>query len=214
MMRYLPKNSVIALLALLAGTAPANARDYDCSKPGNANKAVCKAIKQEHPVTTTGATIPPVAAAASAPDAVSGSGRHYDCSKPGNANKAICKGQAAPLSKASPPALTAKPAAAARHYDCSKAGNANKLACKGQSANAVVLPSANSSQPPRSTRAQPTSEATHAPLSTRSTPSPAPTRTQAAGPDGASAQCKDGTYSHSARRAGTCSHHRGVATWY
>ncbi|HEX3100060.1 MAG TPA: DUF3761 domain-containing protein [Patescibacteria group bacterium] len=33
-------------------------------------------------------------------------------------------------------------------------------------------------------------------------------------PAGASAQCGDGTYSFSAHRSGTCSHHGGVATWY
>jgi hypothetical protein len=32
-------------------------------------------------------------------------------------------------------------------------------------------------------------------------------------PDGASAQCRDGTYSFSHSRRGTCSHHGGVATW-
>ncbi|MBY8864060.1 DUF3761 domain-containing protein [Nocardia sp. CA2R105] len=32
-------------------------------------------------------------------------------------------------------------------------------------------------------------------------------------PDGATAQCKDGTYSFSRHRAGTCSHHGGVARW-
>jgi len=30
-------------------------------------------------------------------------------------------------------------------------------------------------------------------------------------PDGASAQCRDGTYSFSQHRSGTCSHHGGVA---
>jgi hypothetical protein len=29
-----------------------------------------------------------------------------------------------------------------------------------------------------------------------------------------SALCKDGTYSYSKTRKGTCSHHRGVKTWY
>ncbi len=33
-------------------------------------------------------------------------------------------------------------------------------------------------------------------------------------PAGASAQCRDGTYSFSQSRRGTCSHHGGVATWY
>ena len=34
-----------------------------------------------------------------------------------------------------------------------------------------------------------------------------------AAPDGASAECRDGTYSFSAHRSGTCSHHGGVDTW-
>jgi len=37
----------------------------------------------------------------------------------------------------------------------------------------------------------------------------APTR-----PAGASAQCRDGSYSFSQSRRGTCSHHGGVATWF
>jgi hypothetical protein len=32
-------------------------------------------------------------------------------------------------------------------------------------------------------------------------------------PSGASAQCRDGTYSFSESRRGTCSHHGGVARW-
>ena len=32
-------------------------------------------------------------------------------------------------------------------------------------------------------------------------------------PSGASAQCRDGTYSFSQSRRGTCSHHGGVAKW-
>lgn len=32
-------------------------------------------------------------------------------------------------------------------------------------------------------------------------------------PDGASARCRDGTYSFSRNRRGTCSHHGGVAEW-
>lgn len=33
-------------------------------------------------------------------------------------------------------------------------------------------------------------------------------------PAGASAKCRDGTYSFSAHRSGTCSHHGGVSVWY
>ena len=32
-------------------------------------------------------------------------------------------------------------------------------------------------------------------------------------PPGATARCRDGTYSYSQHHAGACSHHRGVATW-
>ena len=32
-------------------------------------------------------------------------------------------------------------------------------------------------------------------------------------PTGASAKCRDGTYSFSQHRRGTCSHHGGVSTW-
>jgi len=42
--------------------------------------------------------------------------------------------------------------------------------------------------------------------------SPSKTKSGAV-PAGASAQCRDGTYSFSAHRSGTCSHHGGVAKW-
>jgi hypothetical protein len=42
--------------------------------------------------------------------------------------------------------------------------------------------------------------------------SPAHTKTGAA-PAGATARCRDGTYSFSQHHSGTCSHHRGVAGW-
>src|SRR5262245_31317190 len=35
----------------------------------------------------------------------------------------------------------------------------------------------------------------------------------AGSPVGATARCKDGTYSHAARHEGACSHHGGVAQW-
>jgi hypothetical protein len=33
-------------------------------------------------------------------------------------------------------------------------------------------------------------------------------------PSGATAQCRDGTYSFSTNHRGTCSHHGGVAKWF
>ncbi len=41
---------------------------------------------------------------------------------------------------------------------------------------------------------------------------PAHSKTGAA-PDGATAQCRDGSYSFSQHRRGTCSHHGGVEQW-
>jgi Protein of unknown function (DUF3761) len=41
-----------------------------------------------------------------------------------------------------------------------------------------------------------------------------PVKTQgSAVPQGATAQCRDGSYSFSQHRRGTCSHHGGVAKW-
>jgi len=43
---------------------------------------------------------------------------------------------------------------------------------------------------------------------------PSPTRTpNDSPPSGASARCRDGTYSFTRSRRGTCSHHGGVAAW-
>lgn len=60
-----------------------------------------------------------------------------------------------------------------------------------------------SSQPTRS-RQQPSVTQPVAPLRTQRPERPA----------GATARCRDGTYSYSASRRGTCSHHGGVAAWY
>lgn len=43
---------------------------------------------------------------------------------------------------------------------------------------------------------------------------PATAQTTPSRPAGATALCRDGTYSYSASRSGTCSHHGGVAVWY
>lgn len=140
-----------ATSASAADTAPA-ARNYDCSKPGNANKTVCKTAAAK-PMSAPAAKPAPAPAAAPA-------ARNYDCSKAGNANKAVCKAAAAPAPKPAAPAPAAKPATMAApkpaaprpkpmvangnarvvewttktgkvvHYDCSKAGNFNKTACK------------------------------------------------------------------------------------
>jgi hypothetical protein len=114
--------AALAAGCTLASSAPAlaAAKNYDCTKAGNANKAACKSATPAAPVAkqTTVAT----------------STRHYDCTKPGNANRQECKvstassqtttqptlmqrmksavtGTSAPAAK---PALAARPVAAPR----------------------------------------------------------------------------------------------------
>jgi hypothetical protein len=45
-------------------------------------------------------------------------------------------------------------------------------------------------------------------------PPPPPAPVAPSHPAGATAQCNDGTFSYSAHRSGTCSHHGGVAVWF
>lgn len=131
------KFAFIALCApLILGawaSQAAGAPTYDCTKPGNANKAACK-------------TAAPATATPAAKKAMT-----YDCSKAGNANKAACKGVVAAAPPKPGPAPLAKATAsgtpAARNYDCSKAGNANKAACKGVATPAPAMAKAPSAQP-------------------------------------------------------------------
>ena len=168
---------LLSSLALSASPASAQAaRNYDCTKAGNANKAACKAAAAQP-------------ASKPAPAA-----RNYDCSKAGNANKAVCKGST------TAPAPSA--ATATRNYDCSKAGNANKAVCKG----AAVAPTPSIAAP----RAAPANAARPAPATRTATGQ----NTNPGGPNGATAKCKDGTFSTSAHRSGTCSRHGGVAQWF
>ena len=74
-----------------------------------------------------------------------------------------------------------------------------------------IASSATASAPARVPAPAPTTTRSLPPMSAPRT-APAPTRTGQA-PSGASAQCRDGTYSYSKHRGGTCSHHGGVATW-
>ncbi|CAN5132879.1 hypothetical protein BH09PSE2_BH09PSE2_05030 [soil metagenome] len=101
--------AMVLCAPLLIATAAHAERHYDCTKPGNANKAVCKAA----PVATTAAM--PTAPKAQAATTETKSERHYDCTKAGNANKAACKNVAAappsaPVRAAAP--MTQKPSTA------------------------------------------------------------------------------------------------------
>ncbi|HEY3696884.1 DUF3761 domain-containing protein [Phenylobacterium sp.] len=128
----------------------------------------------------------------------SASARNYDCAKAGNANKAACKSTVT----AAAPAPTAKPAAqaaAARNYDCTKAGNANKAACKSAVTAAAPAPMAKPAAQ-ASAAAKPAAAAT-------------PRMAPAAQAGQNTAVCKDGSYSKSLHRSGTCANHGGVANW-
>ena len=132
---------ILAPITFAATTANAQAvRNYNCTKAGNANKAVCKN-----------------AAAAPKPVAT----RNYDCSKAGNANKAVCKG--AVIAPPAAPASTAMP----RNYDCSKAGNANKAVCKG--AAAPIAPAPRAVPPPASRPVPRAAPAPRAPVTGQNT---------------------------------------------
>ncbi len=89
---------------------------------------------------------------------------------------------------------------------CSHHGGVNKSATASSAATSSPSPAAAPASP--------------APAAAAATPSPkAATSTAKAGtsenndPTGAIAKCKDGLYSHSKHRSGTCSRHGGVAQW-
>jgi uncharacterized protein with FMN-binding domain len=65
------------------------------------------------------------------------------------------------------------------------------------------------------TGASPATTETRAPNEPSAKPeTKSPTKAKAAAPEGATAKCKDGTYSHAKTHSGACSHHGGVAEWY
>ena len=98
---------------------------------------------------------------------------------------------------------------------CSRHGGVDKKATKAADRAAKAGPITYKPRPATPTPVPPQSPAPMpAPASApRATPQTSAPRTTANAPVGASAQCKDGTYSMSKTRRGTCSHHGGVSTW-
>ncbi|MFL6759648.1 DUF3761 domain-containing protein [Sphingomonas sp.] len=240
-------NRLILAAALAAGcmfstSTPvlAAAKNYDCSKPGNANKAVCKGAAKS---ATAAAAKPAPAAARSAPVKAAATApkpaatkvssttatrtvteKNYDCSKPGNANKAVCKSAGA--GPARPVARQTTVATTTRHYDCTKPGNANKQECKVSTSSSqtaskpVSAPAPATAQPGMFQRMKNAMTGAKPAPAPAAKPAPARRRTAAApaavedhNPSGAIAQCKDGTYSHAKGRTGACSRHGGVGKW-
>lgn len=186
--------SVLAAGCTLASSAPAAAaaaRNYDCSKPGNANKAACKNAAKP----AKAAPAPKKETKAAAPKAA----KTAAATKPAPAAKPAAK-----------PAT--KQAANDRHYDCSKAGNANKAVCKG--ASTAVTTAASKPAPAGKSAPKPAPKPAAMPKATpASKAAPAATSSENNIAAGAIAQCKDGTYSHAKNHRGACSRHGGVAKW-
>jgi uncharacterized protein DUF3761 len=205
-----------ALASSSPAYAAAAAKNYDCSKPGNANKAVCKNAAKQASKAATAATPAKAKAAPAKPAETKVSSttttktvtqKNYDCSKAGNKNKAVCKSAA--TTAAAPVAKQTTVATQTRHYDCTKPGNANKQECKvaTSATQTASKPVAMPKQTPVAMKPAAAPAVHHA-----ATPA-ANASAENNNPAGAIAQCKDGTYSHAKGHSGACSRHGGVAKW-
>lgn len=143
------------------------------------------------------------------------------CSGHGGVQKAATDKAAAsaPAEPAAAPAAPAAPAASGTPTTC-KDGTTSMAtgrgACSGHGG--VQKPSkgkpaldAPSSAP--ATAAAPAAAAPAAAKSSTASKSAPTTAASNTDPTGATAKCKDGTYSKSQHHSGTCSHHGGVAEW-
>ena len=103
MKRLILRTALVCAAGLIASiSCTAQARNFDCSKPGNATKAACKATTaRAAPAKTTAVTRTAAGSATSK--------RTYDCTKPGNASKVACRAAVKPAVK--PAARVAVPAA-------------------------------------------------------------------------------------------------------
>lgn len=96
---------------------------------------------------------------------------------------------------------------------CSKHGGVQK-AKKAKADAAAAAPAAPAAAPKAAAASAPAAAPAAAKPSAMAKSAAAPTATASASdPAGASAKCKDGTYSHSKHHSGTCSKHGGVAEW-
>ncbi len=138
---------------------------------------------------------------------------HYDCTKAGNKTKAACKAQTS--SSVSSSAVSSKLATAqpskSKTFDCTKSGNKNKAQCKVTTVAAATPQTQLVTAKPTgaTTPAAPTPAANLAKTAATTAPS-----ASASKPAGATAQCKDGSYSMSKQHSGSCSHHGGVKQFY
>lgn len=190
---FMAKFIPILLFALgtagVATAAPAaTPRNYDCAKPGNASKAVCKGSA------ATFAKLDAKVAKATAKVQT-------------KVVKTTVNAQARVAARPMPAKVTT--ASVIRNYDCTKAGNNTKAQCRGS-----VIKTATVARPATAPRrvavARPMARPAVRPaVRTAAASANADNRVAA----GAIAQCKDGLFSHAAHRDGACARHGGVAHW-
>jgi len=85
-----------------------------------------------------------------------------------------------------------------------------RIAASAQSASPSTQSQTTSKTPPHQDKANCTSNGTYVNSAGQTVKRP---ENCSSAPEGATAQCRDGTYSFSRSRRGTCSHHGGVAKW-
>ena len=186
-------------LTAIGTAAPASAavaRNYDCAKAGNADKSICKSAAAK--------------AAKVAAKAARDSKKAADKVAKDNARTAQKVARAtAKTAKQSTKATTMAAAAAKspRTYDCAKAGNANKAQCRTAVAQAKP-PVASASPSQKSAKGGLMSWLHRTPAAKAGSQT-----AENSNASGAIAECKDGLFSHAARRDGACSRHGGVMKW-
>ncbi len=110
---------------------------------------------------------------------------------------------------AAAPAPAAKPAKAAPCKDAKGKFIKCGTASAGASAAAATTPARPSTSAPKPVA----TTTTHAAATHTATATTAPTTSAVGAPAGATAKCRDGTWSMSKTHSGSCSHHGGVASW-
>ena len=184
--------------ALVGSSAAAAPRHYDCSKPGNASKAVCKKGSA-----TTAATVAKPTKTTTVKTSKTTTTRQYDCTKAGNAKKAQCRAAAkqSPTDKTTGHVSKTRKTAATT-TDCTRWYNKMRATCRATSLSA----------PPKTSVARASNPTA---IKRRTTNAAKGGSGEAVNnnPNGAIAQCKDGSFSHAAHRAGACSRHGGVTKW-
>lgn len=117
---------------------------------------------------------------------------------------------------AAPPATGATGAVTGTCKDGTTTSAASKRgACRGHGGVASWTGGEEQVAPKPSKAAAPAPSAAPAPAprATTTAKAKAPAAEDSSSPAGATARCKDGTYSHAKQHEGACSHHQGVAQW-